>query len=802
MVNFLQWTNCFCRARPRVAWAALWALAFILLMAMQATAASVEAALDQSSINVGETATLSLKIEGGESSPPNPPVIDGLSVNYAGEQRNFVMVNGQTSSHLTFNYSVTPARLGDFTIPAIKVDINGTRITSLPLKLKVLKGNTSSSDGTPEPAFVKLNIPKKEIYLGAVLPIEVLLYHQYANDIQLPQLASDGFLAGTMPNQPQQTTMNSNNTKYNVYIFRVPVTATRTGSLKLGPATDTLTVFLGQPQRDVFGRINFSQSRRATLTSDAPEIRVLPVPTSNAPASFSGAIGRFGLAMFEAGPTTVAVGDPITLKIRINGHGSIESLTLPNSQPEWREFKTYPASSKLESNDPMRVDGAKYFEQVITPQNAEVKEIPAFAFSYFDPDQKTFKTLTHPPIPLTVRPTVATPQPTIISTAAPPAEAPPPAQEIVHIKPQLGTLRAISPPLIRQPGFLALQLIAPLLWIGSVIWRRQKESLANNPQLRRQREVARVIQNGLKELAQQAQANKPEEFYATVFHLLQEQLGERLDLPASAITEAVLENLPADAETLALFHELFHICNQYRYAPQRTGQELASLIPKVQSALQSLQKICATKTPAKKAVLQSLSCLLLLFATGELRAEDLSAGFNQANKLYEQNKFAEAADAYEKLIHTGSVSPALYFNLGNAYFKAGQTGRAIVAYRQAETISPRDPAVRANLRFARNQVSNGNPALPGSRWTRWLRTLTLNEWSVAASVTLAVFFLLLAARQIWPNAKKVFSGYTAALGMGCGLLIGSLLFAAEDQLGTQASVVIVPEAVVPARAFG
>ena len=85
----------------------------------------------------------------------------------------------------------------------------------------------------------------------------------------------------------------------------------------------------------------------------------------------------------------------------------------------------------------------------------------------------------------------------------------------------------------------------------------------------KQRQVEQVIRGGLKELAQNVQGNKPEAFFATLFHLLQERLGERLDLPASAITEAVVEerlrHLSVPETTLASLRELFQICNQARY---------------------------------------------------------------------------------------------------------------------------------------------------------------------------------------------------------------------------------------------
>jgi hypothetical protein len=80
-----------------------------------------------------------------------------------------------------------------------------------------------------------------------------------------------------------------------------------------------------------------------------------------------------------------------------------------------------------------------------------------------------------------------------------------------------------------------------------------------------------------------------------MFRLLQEQLGERLDMPASAITEAVIEERlrPAGAPEIILtgLQELFQACNLARYAPIKSSQELAAIIPNVEGVLRKLQEV-------------------------------------------------------------------------------------------------------------------------------------------------------------------------------------------------------------------
>ena len=76
--------------------------------------------------------------------------------------------------------------------------------------------------------------------------------------------------------------------------------------------------------------------------------------------------------------------------------------------------------------------------------------------------------------------------------------------------------------------------------------------------------------------------------------------------------------------------------------------------------------------------------------------------FFRANTLYTQGQYAEAVEAYEAVLQSGLASGNVYFNLGNAYFKAGQVGRAILSYERARRFLPSDPDLAANLGFARS----------------------------------------------------------------------------------------------------
>src|SRR5205085_180118 len=134
-----------------------------------------------------------------------------------------------------------------------------------------------------------------------------------------------------------------------------------------------------------------------------------------------------------------------------------------------------------------------------------------------------------------------------------------------------------------------------------------------------------------------------------------------------------------------------------------------------------------------------LLAVALVFTT---KAADSTAEFDAANRLYEKGDYGGAVAAYEKLSKSGSASPALLFNLGNAYFKNGQTGRAIASYRQAEKIDPRDPDIRANLKFVLGSVPGNNARV--SPIDRALDLLTLNERGFWTAIAVWIWFGCLA----------------------------------------------------------
>ena len=600
-------------ANRRSSFALRRALAFsVALLSLSPSAlpaATITATLDHDTVSVGDTAVLTLQIEGGEpKSVPSFPAIPNLQVSGPSTSRQVSIVNGQVSSTFSFNYTLAPTQPGEFNIPALQANVDGQTLTSQPLKLKVTKPETAPADKAGDQlAFMKLVIPKKEVYVGEVLQVELQVYIRdgiYNGEHILQNF--DAYTGSPVKAEGcsvlktghmQRRRARAGNGLYNVATLVTAVSPLKTGPLTVASIDVNLVLQLPLPGRrrdpfDPFGSFFGPQveEKRVLLSAPPESLTALPLPKENMPANFNGAVGSYSMAV-SAGPTNVAMGDPVTVKIQVSGRGSFDTLALPE-QNTWRDFKTFPPTAKVDTSDALGLQGTKTFEQVVVPQNAEMKELPSVSFSFFDPDQKSYRTLTQPAIALVVRPSGSAPAPTIVAPGQKSRETPP-AQDIVHIKTRLGALAQAKPPLIQQSWFVALQAVPVIALVSAVLWRKRVDKLANNPRLRRQIQVAHIVEQGLTDLRQLAAANKSDEFFATLFRLLQEQLGERLDLPATAITEAVIEEQlrprKVSESTLVLLQELFQTCNLARFAPIKSSQELAAIIPKFESVLRAIQ---------------------------------------------------------------------------------------------------------------------------------------------------------------------------------------------------------------------
>lgn len=569
----------------KLLWLALVGIGILPVNSVYCAGVSLTATIDPPAITVGETATLSLSFEGGKPDGDiQIPSVPNLVIIPGGESFRQYIVNNRISISYTRTFAVSAEKEGEYIIPPFTATVGGQKVSSQPLKLIV--GKVDSRD-IERFARLRFNISKNEVRVGEPFMIEVRLLYLVLNGGEQPQIAAEGFNIGKLVQNESHSIEDGRS--WRTLTFRTYATAMRAGELTLGPVSMKVTI-PSRLERNFFGETVVASWRTVVLTAPEYKIKALPLPSTNVPPEFNGAIGVYSMTV-SVSPTNVAVGDPITVKITISGRGPIEAITLPE-QPGWSEFKVYPPTSKVELADQFGLAGTKTFEQVVVAKSTETRELPPFVFAYFDTEKQEYQVLKGPSVSLIVRPSASGQLVMNITTNVPVTAV---QTDIVPNKVKPGSLGSITVPVIINPYFWGAQTLPAAVWFILLIRRKRLEELANNPKLRRKLETERIIKEELKKLPLLAAQKNTEEFFATVFRLLQEKIGERLDLPALSITESVIDehliHLGCSEELISTLRKLFNECNQARYGGQKNVQQLNQVVSELERALKLLSEI-------------------------------------------------------------------------------------------------------------------------------------------------------------------------------------------------------------------
>lgn len=146
----------------------------------------------------------------------------------------------------------------------------------------------------------------------------------------------------------------------------------------------------------------------------------------------------------------------------------------------------------------------------------------------------------------------------------------------------------------------------------------------------------------------------------------------------------------------------------------------------------------------KKLILLTLIFLLLENIYSNNKYDSL---IKKANNLYIGGNFSEAIKIYESIIKEGYISPYLYYNLGNAYFKLGKYGLAILNYEKGLLYAPNNENIKYNLEIANAQIIDKIDEVPEfflKRWyTKFVNLLASDSWAIISVLLFASFVLFI-----------------------------------------------------------
>jgi tetratricopeptide (TPR) repeat protein len=199
-----------------------------------------------------------------------------------------------------------------------------------------------------------------------------------------------------------------------------------------------------------------------------------------------------------------------------------------------------------------------------------------------------------------------------------------------------------------------------------------------------------------------------------------------------------------------------------------------------------------------------LLIFMMLFSFADLadcaeESQDPSSLFYKANTFYEQRDYEKASQEYAKILDIGSESGALYFNIGNTFFKMGKIGYAILAYKKAQRLIPGDSDLKSNLAYAESLTEDSAlQSLPQNRIT-WLFNFPFREYNLnTLSIIFAVLYLMLIGMLLTGIIAPVFKRRMTILFypvlIGFILTVGSFSIRYYDEEMLDHGVVVAKEA--------
>ena len=577
-------------------------------------AVEVTATLEPAQVAVGETAELTVTTSGSDDTPTVPPV-PGLDIAHVGQSTQVQIINGAMTVSSVQTFEVTPQRGGTFTIPSIqagggrsrpltlRVTGNGNGAANPSARQGMSPGSNAAPATLPPPGmqmpqtsaaapagsrygFIQLVVPKKQFYVGEVVPVDVNAFvpaGMQATVNGLPTMGSEAFTLNPLGNKPGQEEREVGGRDYTVLTWHSAVTAVKAGDFPLSMEMPVTVVVREVPQRrqrdsgDLFDQFfndpsfndpfsTMGKQKEVTLGSEPEVLTILPLPTTNRPTDFAGAVGQFEIKA-NASPVSVTAGDPITLQVAVSGSGAFDRASIDGLASSTAGWKTYPPKSAFEAADSAGYRGTKTFEQVVIPKDDSVKEIPALRFSFFDPESRRYETRTTAPIPVQV---TGAPVNFAAAPVAPTASAPAPAvPDLVPNKVETGRSVATLRPIFLNPWFLGAQgLPLGALAIGLTMIRR-KRRFAADPSLARANAASRAIQTQLDAMDQAMRQHAAAGFFLAARGALQQRLGERWGIRPETITLAeVNARLNGAGEGI---RPVFEMADQISYSGQEFG---------------------------------------------------------------------------------------------------------------------------------------------------------------------------------------------------------------------------------------
>lgn len=565
------------------------AIAFFLLWGLVANAQ--ELTVDApSSVETGQSFQVTYRVN-AKAKDFKGPNFKGFSLEsgpHQGSSSSFQWINGKSSSSVSysFSYIVRADQAGTFTLGPASCVVDGKKLVSQSATIKVVKGSGRSNANSPrsngmgatqqpmqqsqsnetsidsKKLFARASVSNPNPYVGeeVIVTYKVLSHYQLTslNPEKYPE--SKGFWSEDLTsNKPIELTQETHNGQqvFAAEFSRKALFPQESGKLTVTPYETNVVAVLPIRIRTLFGYMTQGQEQSKVVSTNSVSVNVKPLPAS--PDDFWGAVGKFSVKS-ELDNQEVKANEAITYSITINGHGNLMLIDAPELKfPKVFEAYEPKIYDDIHSNGG-GVTGSRTFEWVLIPQSQGNYEIPAFTYSYFNP--QTGKYVTEHLKGFSVKVLKG-------DRSSSRSDVAKLNDDINHIHTHLGTLR--SQGRVVAPWQWIMIVLPVIVALVAILFGRKQQALEADELTMKQRRALKLARRRLRNAEKHLSDGNDNSFYEEIYKALWGCLSDKYSIPLAQLSrDTVNETLlqkGIQSDKLDLINSTLEEVDVARFAP-------------------------------------------------------------------------------------------------------------------------------------------------------------------------------------------------------------------------------------------
>jgi oxygen tolerance protein BatD len=583
----------------------------------------------QSVVQLGQRFSLTFSIN-ANGSKFDAPALDGfriLSGPNTSSSSSVQYVNGKRtrSTNNTYTYYLQAAKEGTFNIKPASISVKGKKHQSNAVKIKVVKASANAQQQnqnttnpkqqnnqqnktgiSDEDIYIKAIVDKSNPYLGEQILVSYKIYTRVSTRAPVISKAPSfpGFWSINLSEQAQQLQQQReiiNGSEYiTAIIYHVALFPQKSGTLEIEPMEVECQIQVQSQSRrrssnslfdrffeDPFGGINYVQKN---LKANTLKINVKPLPTTNRPANFNGAVGTFSIKS-TIDKSTIKTNEALTLKVSVSGKGNFDLIDnfKINFPPD---FEVYDPKIRSKINKGLNgISGTKYFEYLVIPRTPGDFTIPPLEFSYFNLNTSRYANLKTQEYKINVAKGESN-YSSVQYSGVSQEDVKYIGSDIRHIQTGNHKLQQTASFLYNSLTFYLLLIVPLFVAIVFVLIWKSKAKQRSNVSLMNNKKAMKVARKNLKKAFQFLKSENDVDFYTEVYRAMWGFLSNKFNISRSKLSiENVDQELTGKGIKKEIIDQFIQTLNNTEFARFAPGNKSMVREKIYNEALEIISKI-------------------------------------------------------------------------------------------------------------------------------------------------------------------------------------------------------------------